>query len=539
MALRGFELRTGSSGLRRAMCRAAHSVGERHLDGRGADLGAQWTCCGGGAGAQPRGLSGVFLRIRALIDFVSSIDGSRSCAADDQAPRIGRSFQRRRGDDQNVLVLGAGSAGLIAAISLKGKIPQLAVRVVRSPDIGVIGVGEGTTPNFPDAPVRLPRHQPQALLRAGPADLEARHPLPLGAAAAVRLRVRPRARLALDRPAAAQRLLLRRGVPLRRPADGADGARQGVRAAAERRRAGHPAVARVPHREQEAGRDARGGRARGRASRSSTARSTAASAGRRASPRSSWRTGGGSRPTSSSTPAASAASCSAGRWKSRTSATRRRCSATARWSAAGTAGRTSRSCPTPPPRRWTPAGRGGSTTSTSSTAATSTARRDLRRRRGAPSSSGRTRRPRESPRVVKFRSGRYRAELGGQRGRRSATPCGFVEPLEATALMVVCSQSQTLVDFLLHTGLSPTPTIRDLYNHMVGEHVGRDPRLPRAALQAEHAAGHAVLAALPRRTRTCRRSRRCWSSTRRTARPASRGTCCAGRGATSGSRGSW
>jgi tryptophan 7-halogenase len=50
---------------------------------------------------------------------------------------------------QTVLVLGAGSAGLIAAISVKRKIPHLTVRVVRSPDIGVIGVGEGTTPNFP------------------------------------------------------------------------------------------------------------------------------------------------------------------------------------------------------------------------------------------------------------------------------------------------------------------------------------------------------------------------------------------------------
>ena len=50
---------------------------------------------------------------------------------------------------KHVLVLGAGSAGLIAAISLRRKIPQLTVRVVRSPEIGVIGVGEGTTPNFP------------------------------------------------------------------------------------------------------------------------------------------------------------------------------------------------------------------------------------------------------------------------------------------------------------------------------------------------------------------------------------------------------
>ena len=50
---------------------------------------------------------------------------------------------------RSILVLGSGSAGLIAAISLKRKLPQLTVRVVRSPQIGVIGVGEGTTPNFP------------------------------------------------------------------------------------------------------------------------------------------------------------------------------------------------------------------------------------------------------------------------------------------------------------------------------------------------------------------------------------------------------
>ena len=50
---------------------------------------------------------------------------------------------------KSILVLGAGSAGLIAAISLRRKLPQLAIRVVRSPEIGVIGVGEGTTPNFP------------------------------------------------------------------------------------------------------------------------------------------------------------------------------------------------------------------------------------------------------------------------------------------------------------------------------------------------------------------------------------------------------
>ena len=36
-----------------------------------------------------------------------------------------------------------------------------------------------------------------------------------------------------------------------------------------------------------------------------------------------------------------------------------RCSTTVQWSAVGSAGPTSRFCPTPPPKRWTPAGAGG------------------------------------------------------------------------------------------------------------------------------------------------------------------------------------
>lgn len=50
---------------------------------------------------------------------------------------------------QNIVVLGGGSAGLIAAITLRMKLPRLNVCVLRSPDIGVIGVGEGTTASFP------------------------------------------------------------------------------------------------------------------------------------------------------------------------------------------------------------------------------------------------------------------------------------------------------------------------------------------------------------------------------------------------------
>lgn len=50
---------------------------------------------------------------------------------------------------KRVLVLGGGSAGWIAALTLAKKVPGVKVRVVRSPDIGVIGVGEGTTAAFP------------------------------------------------------------------------------------------------------------------------------------------------------------------------------------------------------------------------------------------------------------------------------------------------------------------------------------------------------------------------------------------------------
>ena len=44
-----------------------------------------------------------------------------------------------------VIVLGGGSAGFLAAIALKTKLPNLSVVVIRSKDIGIIGVGEGST----------------------------------------------------------------------------------------------------------------------------------------------------------------------------------------------------------------------------------------------------------------------------------------------------------------------------------------------------------------------------------------------------------
>ena len=49
-----------------------------------------------------------------------------------------------------VVILGGGSAGLLAALSLKARLPQLAVRVVFSREIGIIGVGEGSTADLPN-----------------------------------------------------------------------------------------------------------------------------------------------------------------------------------------------------------------------------------------------------------------------------------------------------------------------------------------------------------------------------------------------------
>lgn len=47
---------------------------------------------------------------------------------------------------KRILILGGGSAGFIAALALKHRLPHLHISVIRSKDIGVIGVGEGSTP---------------------------------------------------------------------------------------------------------------------------------------------------------------------------------------------------------------------------------------------------------------------------------------------------------------------------------------------------------------------------------------------------------
>jgi len=62
---------------------------------------------------------------------------------------------------QRIAVLGGGSAGFMVALTLKRKLPHLDVEVIRSPDIGVIGVGEGTTIAFPKHFFEYLRLKPQ------------------------------------------------------------------------------------------------------------------------------------------------------------------------------------------------------------------------------------------------------------------------------------------------------------------------------------------------------------------------------------------
>jgi tryptophan halogenase len=50
---------------------------------------------------------------------------------------------------KRVVVVGGGSAGFLAAITIKARAPGLAVTVIRSKEIGIIGVGEGSTAFLP------------------------------------------------------------------------------------------------------------------------------------------------------------------------------------------------------------------------------------------------------------------------------------------------------------------------------------------------------------------------------------------------------
>ena len=71
------------------------------------------------------------------------------------------------------------------------------------------------------------------------------------------------------------------------------------------------------------------------------------------------------------------------------------------------------------------------------------------------------------PRIVRFRSGHFRRSwIGNVAGVGNAA--GFVEPLEATALMVICLQCRWITDGLIDSERRPNPSMRVLYNEMNG-----------------------------------------------------------------------
>src|SRR5690242_19161540 len=85
----------------------------------------------------------------------------QSCLA--TAPPISSQFTRNvqesRGMIKRILVLGGGAAGFLAAIGLKVAAPHLEVTVLRSKQIGIIGVGEGSTlhlPNYLHGNLKIP-----------------------------------------------------------------------------------------------------------------------------------------------------------------------------------------------------------------------------------------------------------------------------------------------------------------------------------------------------------------------------------------------
>lgn len=77
--------------------------------------------------------------------------------------------------------------------------------------------------------------------------------------------------------------------------------------------------------------------------------------------------------------------------------------------------------------------------------------------------------PKAGPtRIVKFKSGAHRHScLGNVMAVGNAS--GFVEPLEATAIAFVCSQTQALADGLYYNDRRMTPTLRDNLNAIVGD----------------------------------------------------------------------
>lgn len=74
----------------------------------------------------------------------------------------------------------------------------------------------------------------------------------------------------------------------------------------------------------------------------------------------------------------------------------------------------------------------------------------------------------EKTRVVRFRSGRYRRSWV-KNVVAIGNAAGFVEPLEATAISVITSSARLLMQTLMDSDYSPSPAIIDLYNKSTGD----------------------------------------------------------------------
>ncbi len=55
----------------------------------------------------------------------------------------------RKDPTQAIIILGGGTAGLLSVLAIKKRNPSLKIKVVRSPEIGTIEVGEGSFPHLP------------------------------------------------------------------------------------------------------------------------------------------------------------------------------------------------------------------------------------------------------------------------------------------------------------------------------------------------------------------------------------------------------
>ncbi len=49
---------------------------------------------------------------------------------------------------KTLLILGSGTAGLVSALILRQRFDKLKIKIISSKDIGIIGVGEGTTEHW-------------------------------------------------------------------------------------------------------------------------------------------------------------------------------------------------------------------------------------------------------------------------------------------------------------------------------------------------------------------------------------------------------